>query len=316
MRSSARIRTRWDSNVDVTQIWRISLVFLVATDVFYCGWLCLNSRTDPCSRRNAFDILHVMILNIILFIYRCFDAVQLYTFFVPILPPWLGCLMATFIVYLMALLSAIGFVFLPLVVWLHWQVMSSNYGFGWTSFCIRVCPVKLLLCNLTIFGSPALVIPQPLPSELLGLAYWGGVSCVYIIEAAITQDTPTGGWLKKSTHKQAFYYSIVSLLPPSPSCYNWTFFVAWLLSTTVTLCHPPFPWLGNSFSKLVWKSWAQQAAVWQDWWTLPHFLLTIIGSSTVNYWVTLDLVRLSRTLRIVVHRFGWRFTFNGVVGSC
>ena len=41
-------------------------------------------------------------------------------------PPWLGYLMATLIVYLMVLLSTVGFGFLPLVVALHWQIMSSN----------------------------------------------------------------------------------------------------------------------------------------------------------------------------------------------
>ena len=61
------------------------------------------------------------------------------------------------------------------------------------SSCIRVCPGKLLLCNLTIFGAPALVIPQPLPSELLGLAYRVGVSCVYIIGADITHTKDTYG---------------------------------------------------------------------------------------------------------------------------
>ena len=166
----------------------------------------------------------------------------------------------------MTSLSTVGFDFLPLVVTLHWQVMSSNNRLGWAPFCICICyradprrnldvrdyrggthspsdfcPVKLLLCNLIIFGSPALVILQPLPSELFGPAYRGGVSCVYIIGAAITQDTPMGGRLKKSSHKQAFYYSIINSLPPSSSFYNWTFFMAWLLSTTVTFCRPPFP---------------------------------------------------------------------------
>ena len=65
--------------------------------------------------------LHVIILNIILFIYQRFDAVRLYTFVVQISPPWLGCLMSTFIVYLMALLLAVGFGFLLLVVWVHRQ---------------------------------------------------------------------------------------------------------------------------------------------------------------------------------------------------
>ena len=109
------------------------------------------------------------------------------------------------------------------------------------SSCIRFCPGNLLLCNPTAFGSPAHEAPQLLSSELLGPAHRGSVSCVYIMGAAIThrQVTSTGSRLKKSTHRQAFCYSLDTLLPSSPSCNNWTFLVAWLLSTTVTLCHPP-----------------------------------------------------------------------------
>ena len=157
------------------------------------------------------------------------------------------------------------------------------------SSCIRVCPVKLLLCNLTAFGSPALVAPQPLPSELLGPAHRGGVSCVYIIGTAIThgQDTPKGSQIKKSTHRQVFYYSIVILLPPSPSCYNWTFPVAWLLSTTVTLCHPPSSLTRNHFqahsevSSTVGDPYVHCS--WQDSWTLPLVWLAVTGSLLISF---------------------------------
>ena len=79
--------------------------------------------------------------------------------------------MVMFIVYLMVLLLADGFGFLPLVVWMHRQVMSSLQLWMDASSCISVCSCKLLLCKLTVFGSPALVAPQLLSSELLGPAH-------------------------------------------------------------------------------------------------------------------------------------------------
>ena len=160
-----------------------------------------------------------------------------------------GLLPLSFPSSLMTLFLAVGFGFLPLVVWLYCQVMSSLRLWIDASSCIRVCPGKLPLCNLTTSRAPALVAPQPFPSELLGPAYRGGISCVSIIRATIThqQNIPTGDQLKKSTHRQAFYYFIVTSLPQSPSRYNWIFLVAWLLSTTVTQCHPPSLTRGQFF---------------------------------------------------------------------
>jgi len=105
---------------------------------------------------------------------------------------------------LMASLSAVGLVFLPLVVALLRQVMSPLQTWMGTTLrlSVYVCPVKLPLRNLTICGSPfespVLVILQSLPSELFGPAFQGGVSCVHIIGAAITHTRYAhGGSIKK-----------------------------------------------------------------------------------------------------------------------
>ena len=106
--------------------------------------------------------------------------------------------MAALIVYFMALLLTVGFGFLPLVVELQWQVMSANTDLDRPhSASEESVPIKFLLCNLTIFGSPfgspVLVIPQSLPSKLFGPAFQGDVSCVYIIGADITHTKDTYG---------------------------------------------------------------------------------------------------------------------------
>ena len=102
--------------------------------------------------------------------------------------------MATFIVYLMALLLAVGFGFLLLVVWVDRQVMSSIMELDGRIFlhpCLSSQTSSVQSYRLLITSFCAL---QPLLSELLGSAHQGGVSYVYIIGAAIThrQDTPTG----------------------------------------------------------------------------------------------------------------------------
>jgi len=111
--------------------------------------------------------------------------------------------MAALIVCLMASSSTVGFGFLPSVVALLRQVMSTNTDLdGLHSASEESVPVKFPLRNLTIcgslFGLPVLLILQSLPSELFGPAFQGGVSCVHIIGAAITHTRYThGGSIKK-----------------------------------------------------------------------------------------------------------------------